>query len=357
MLGPTEFRDLVSGRRRGMGAGVTRGLLRVAEVPYTIAVGARNWRYDRGHAEVHRAGVPVISVGNLTLGGTGKTPMVKWLARRMQSFGQRVAIVSRGYGSNNGQHNDEAMELAAALPGVPHVQNRDRVAAAKTAIQEFDPQILLLDDGFQHRRLARDLDIVLLDALEPFGFEHVFPRGTLREPLSGLDRAHAVCLSRADAVSADQQESIRTRVAELAPQAAWCEIAHAASGLVNSRGETQPLETLGGRRVAAFCGIGNPAGFRHTLSATGCELVGWREFPDHHAYTVHDQAELGDFAKESKADAIVCTQKDLVKLRQPQLGDVPLWAVSIEIKFLCGQEVMNASISAIVLRGVPKSDT
>jgi tetraacyldisaccharide 4'-kinase len=191
MLGPTEFRDLVSGRRRGIGTGVTRGLLRVAEVPYTMAVGVRNRRFDRGHTEVHHVERPVVSVGNLTLGGTGKTPMVKWLARRMQSLGQRVAIVSRGYGSTNGQSNDEAMELAAALPGVPHLQNRDRVAAARQAIQEFGPDLLLLDDGFQHRRLARDLDIVLLDSLEPFGFEHVFPRGTLREPLAGLDRAHA----------------------------------------------------------------------------------------------------------------------------------------------------------------------
>jgi tetraacyldisaccharide 4'-kinase len=348
MLGPTEFRELVSGRRRGIGAGMTRGLLRAAEVPYTIAVDARNRRYDRGHSEIHRVGVPVISVGNLTLGGTGKTPMVKWLAKRMQELGKRVAIVSRGYGSNNGRHNDEAMELAAALPGVPHVQNRDRVAAATTAIQQFQPQILLLDDGFQHRRLARDLDIVLLDALEPFGFEHVFPRGTLREPLTGLNRAHVACLSRADAISAEQRESIRNRVAEIAPQAAWCEIAHAASSLVNSRGETQPLETLRRRRVAAFCGIGNPAGFRHTLSAIGCELVAWREFPDHYAYTAHDQDALHTLAGDSKTELIVCTQKDLVKLQQPQLGNVPLWAVGIEINFLCGQEALEQTLDRVL---------
>jgi tetraacyldisaccharide 4'-kinase len=341
MLGPTEFRDLVSGRTRGIGAGMARGLLRVAEVPYTIAVGLRNRRYDRAHADVHRVNVPVISVGNLTLGGTGKTPMVKWLAKRLQEFGQRVAIVSRGYGSNNGQHNDEAMELAAALPDVPHVQNRDRVAAATAAIQEFQPHLLLLDDGFQHRRLARDLDIVLLDALEPFGFEHVFPRGTLREPLAGLGRAHVVCLSRADAISAREREAIRARASQIAPQAAWCEIAHVASRLVNSRGETQPLETLRGRRVAAFCGIGNPAGFRHTLAAIGPEFVAWHEFPDHHAYTTQDLDALGALAANSNAELIVCTQKDLVKLRKPQLGNVPLWAVGIEIEFLCGQHALE----------------
>ncbi len=158
-------------------------------MPYTIAVTVRNRRYDRGAAEVHNVGVPIITVGNLSLGGTGKTPMVKWLAQRFQNAGLRVAIVSRGYGAADGKHNDEALELAQALPNVPHIQNRDRVAAAQRAIGEFKSQLILLDDGYQHRRLGRDLDIVLLDALEPFGFEHVFPRGTLREPLVGLQRA------------------------------------------------------------------------------------------------------------------------------------------------------------------------
>src|SRR5207253_4833637 len=115
-----------------------------------------------------------------------------------------------------------------------------------TAIQNFNPQVLLLDDGFQHRRLARDLDIVLLDALEPFGFDHVFPRGTLREPLSGLRRAAVICLSRADAASAAQRDAIRERVAAIAPQSAWCQLAHTASNLVNSRGEAQPSESLAG---------------------------------------------------------------------------------------------------------------
>src|SRR4051812_42260141 len=142
MLRPSEFRELVSGERHGLAAGLTRGLLGVAEVPYTLAVAMRNRRYDRGHAEVHCVDVPVISVGNMTLGGTGKTPMVKWLAQRLQHLGTSLAIVSRGYGATNGQHNDEALELTDWLPGVPHIQNRDRVAAARLAIQDFHPQVL-----------------------------------------------------------------------------------------------------------------------------------------------------------------------------------------------------------------------
>src|SRR3954449_1452815 len=128
MLSPGQFRDLVSGRQRGVAPSVTRGLLRAAEVPYTIAVERRNRRFDSGHSQVHRVNIPVISVGNLTLGGTGKTPMVKWLAQRLQTNGARVSLVSRGYGATSGKQNDEALELAEALPGVPHIQNRDRVA-------------------------------------------------------------------------------------------------------------------------------------------------------------------------------------------------------------------------------------
>jgi tetraacyldisaccharide 4'-kinase len=348
MLRPSEFRDLVSGRRTGLLATLARGALRVAEVPYTVAVTIRNGRYDRGTAEVHRVDVPIITVGNLSLGGTGKTPMVKWLAQRFQDAGLRVAIVSRGYGAADGNHNDEAMELAQALPNVPHIQNRDRVAGAQQAIREFNLQLLLLDDGFQHRRLGRDLDIVLLDALEPFGFEHVFPRGTLREPLAGLARAQVVCLSRADAISQPERETIRKRVAKIAPQAVWCEAAHAASKLTNSNGESQPLEFLANHRVVAFCGIGNPAGFRHTLSAAGCEPVAWREFPDHHAYTTADQSELISLAQSSNADTFVCTQKDLVKLPQQQLGRLPVWAVAIEMKFLRGQEELERILNGVV---------
>jgi tetraacyldisaccharide 4'-kinase len=341
VFGPTQFRDLVSGRRRGLGATALRGLLRGAEVPYTIGVTFRNRRYDAGHAVTHRVAVPVISVGNLTLGGTGKTPMVKWFARYLQNAGKRVAIVSRGYGAADGQQNDEARELAQALPDVPHVQNRNRVAGAKQAIADYKPDVILLDDGFQHRRLARDLDIVLLDALEPFGFDHVFPRGTLREPASGLGRAQIVCLSRADVLSADQRVTIKNRVAELAPRAIWCELAHAASQLINANGESRPLAWLTGRRIAAFCGIGNPAGFRHTLASTGSDVAAIREFPDHHAYTTTDASDLSEFARAANAEALVCTHKDLVKLNRSELDGTPVWAVEIEMRFLSGEDSLG----------------
>ncbi len=346
MIDPREFREIVSGRRRGLAASALRGMLRTAETPYTFAVNRRNNRFDTGKIISHRVVVPVISVGNLTLGGTGKTPVVKWIVRWFAERGMNVGIVSRGYGASAGRHNDEAVELAQSLPNVPHVQNPDRVAAAQRAINEHHVQAIVLDDGFQHRRLARDLDIVLLDALEPFGFEHVFPRGTLREPVAGLTRAQVVCLSRADAVSSTERNTIRERVQQFAPHAAWCELAHAPSQLINANGDARALDALMGKRVAAFCGIGNPAGFEHTLAATGCTVAAWRVFADHHRYSDADAAALAAMARARKADMAVCTHKDLVKLQTLDLGGVPLWAVSIDMQFLSGQTEFEQALAS-----------
>jgi len=351
MVDPLRFRELVSGRRRGVGATLARGMLRVAEVPYSLAMAGRNRAYDRGWFQSYQAGVPVISVGNLTLGGTGKTPLVKWIARRLRERGVRVTIVSRGYGAQGGKPNDEALELANALPGVPHVQNRDRVAAALRAAEEFECQVVLLDDGFQHRRLARDLDIVLLDATAPFGFDHVFPRGELREALSGLQRADIVCLSRADQIAAADRDAIRQRVAQIAPQAEWCQVVHAPSELRNAAGLSQPLSMLRGRRVAAFCGIGNPAAFRRTLDEAGCDVAWWREFPDHCPYGARQLAELEASLAECDAQLVLSTHKDLVKVQKVQLAGRPLWAVLVEMEFAAGQDVLERRLERLVPRG------
>lgn len=347
MLSPSRFRDLVGGRTRGPGAALARVGLRVAEIPYSLAVRWRNHRYDRGSAAVHRVDVPVVSVGNLTLGGTGKTPMVEWIARWFRAQGVRVAVVSRGYGAEAGGRNDEAIALEQNLPDVPHVQNPDRVAAARLAIEEFDCQRIVLDDAFQHRRIARDLDIVLLDALEPFGFGHVFPRGTLREPVAGLRRADVVVLSRADMIEPEQREAIRREARRHGPNSAWAEVVHAPRLLLNSSGQEEPLDQLRAKRVAAFCGIGNPAGFRHTLATCGCEVVAMREFADHHRYDRDDVRSLQAWADGLDTDAVLCTQKDLVKLDLDRLGRQPLWAVAIGLEFLAGQTELESRLAAL----------
>jgi tetraacyldisaccharide 4'-kinase len=338
MILPSAFYDLASGRRRGLAAMLLRGALRVAEVPYGTAVAWRNHRFDRGAAKIHYAKVPVISVGNLTVGGTGKTPLVKWIARRFHERDVKVAILSRGYGARNGRPNDEALELAADFPEIPHLQCRDRVASAAAAVEQIQIRALLLDDGFQHRRLHRNLDIVLLDALAPFGYSHLLPRGTLREPLVALRRADVVVLSRADLIDKEARSQIRRLVHLRSPQAAWCEICFMPTYLINAVGERLHCKALAGRRVSAFCGIGSPAGFRATLDSNGLQVASWREFPDHHAYSCDD---LGDLAARCSRDGIstlVCTRKDLVKIQQTHLGDIPLWALAVEARFLDGEE-------------------
>ncbi len=336
MINPATFRDIVSGRRRTAAATAIRCGLRVAETPYRWAVQLRNRHYDRRSPT--RLDVPVISVGNLTLGGTGKTPTVAWLAQWLQAAGRRPAIVSRGYRAGPQQVNDEALELAARLPDVPHVQHPDRVRASRQAVAQHGCDVVILDDGFQHRRLGRDLDLVLLDATEPFGFEHVFPRGTLREPLSGLGRADAVGLTRADLLDPPQRAQIQRRVARLAPRAAWLEIVQRPSHLRNCRGQTQPLTALEGQPIAAFCGIGNPRAFEQALRQAEYRLVDFQVFPDHHAYDSGDLAALAAWSTAAGAQLILCTHKDLVKFDRDQLGGRPLWAVVTETEFLAGQQ-------------------
>jgi tetraacyldisaccharide 4'-kinase len=351
VLSPTTFRDIVSGRRRGVAAALARTALRAASVPYGWAIRARNRRFARA-SEIHEAGVPVVSVGNLTVGGTGKTPMVEWIARHFRQRGVRVAILSRGYRADDDGRNDEALELELALPDVPHLQNADRVASAAVAVDELAAQLLVLDDGFQHRRLGRDFDVVLLDASEPFGFDRLLPAGTLREPVAGLQRAQAIVLSRADMLDEAGRTAIRRRAAALNPTAVWCEVEHRPAALMAAHGDRESLDRLSQTPAVAFCGIGNPAGFRHTLDRLGCRVAAWREFPDHHAYTRDDVAQLADMLRSAQASLALCTRKDLVKLRVQTIDGVPLRAVGVELNFLAGQAELESALEPLVARAL-----
>ncbi len=319
----------------------------MASLPYGAAVAWRNRQFDTGRRPIQRVDVPVISVGNLTVGGTGKTPMVEWLARWFRAQDIRVVVISRGYGAEAGAQNDEALELEQKLPDVPHLQNPDRVAAAHTAIEEFESQLILLDDGFQHRRIERDLNLVLIDALEPFGYGHLLPRGLLREPVANLRRADAVVLTRADAVTPQVREQIRSQIEAWTGSAAWIEVAHRPVALRDHAGREAPLDSLAGQRIGAFCGIGNPAGFRHSLAAAGFELVELREFPDHHAFDGRDVASLDRWLQTLDVEAVVCTHKDLVKIGTAQIGRYPLWALQIGIELISDPEPLEARLRSI----------
>ncbi len=355
--------DWLSGRRRGMAASLVRSGLWCAQWPYRAAMALRNRRFDAGRG-VERVEVPVIALGNLTTGGTGKTPAVIWICRRLREQGVRVATISRGYGADRATgQNDEALELERSLPDVPHLQNPDRVEAARLAIDELASRCLVLDDAFQHRRIARDLDWVLIDARNPFGFGHLLPRGLLREPRSSLRRSDAVLLTRADQVSAAERERLRTEIARhvrsgvpivatIHRPLAWVS-ALGASHTIETR---SPSDERGGSgipsRVAAFCGIGNPEAFRGTLESIGVRPCAWRAYPDHHRFTREDLSELAEWIAASGAEGAVCTIKDLVKLETPRIGRVPLWGLEIGLEPLDDPQPLDEQLARIAERAL-----
>lgn len=336
---------LIRGRRRGVGATAARAGLRVLSWPYGLGTRIRNALFDRGWKRSVRAAVPVVSVGNLTLGGTGKTPCVEYVAGLLREHGVRPVIISRGYGAEHNR-NDEAMVLEENLPDVPHLQGADRVALAATAVEELEAETIVLDDGFQHRRLRRDLDIVLLDATAPIAREAMFPRGLLREPISGLKRADAMILTRCNqADDADEQVAwLRGRF----PGKLVAKAIHEPTELVGLDG-SEPLDSLARRPVAAFCGIGNPDAFRRTLGSLGASPIAFRTYADHHAYTREDVTDLARWAGELPADAIVATtQKDWVKLRVNDLGGRPLRAVRVGFRLIDGEAEFKELLNGIV---------
>ncbi len=341
------FHALIRGDRHGLGPALQRGGLRLIGAAYGLGVRLRNWGFDRGWKKCETAAVPVVSVGNLTLGGTGKTPCVEFVARFFREQKLRVAILSRGYGAERGC-NDEALVLEENLPDVPHLQGPDRAALARVAIEELDSEVLVLDDGFQHRRLRRDLDLVLLDATCPWGYGHLFPRGLLREPPRSLRRAHMILLTRCDQASKDSVTRLRREVQRWAPQAPIAETTHQPAAWVNAKQQSASLEARAGRPVAGFCGLGNPDAFRRTLEAQGLKVIAWKTYADHHAYTRQDIETLQAWARELPAEAFVATtQKDLVKIHLDRLADKELWALQIRLDVRSGREELERKLMAV----------
>ncbi len=345
-----KFHALVSGRAAGAGPALARLGLWAASLPYGAAVRVRNQLFDRGWKHTKRAAVPVVSVGNLTLGGTGKTPCVEYLARFYRGRDVRVAVLSRGYGGAGGP-NDEALVLEENLPDVPHLQGADRVQLAGVAVEELEAELLILDDGFQHRRLARDLDLVLLDATNPWGYGRLFPRGLLREPPASLRRADAVLLTRCDQVPDDAVNDLTARVRTLAPARPVVATTHAPIAWLQHARPERPVDALRGRPVAAFCGLGNHEAFRRTLHDLGADVTDFRTYPDHHAYARADVDDLRAWARRQPADAVLATtQKDLVKLRTDRLGERDLLALRIGLHVRPGPDAaaLHEKLAALV---------
>lgn len=323
---------ILSGEARSPVAWGCRIVLWLLSLFYGIAARLKNLAFDTGIRRPTRVTrpdgtpLPIICIGNLTAGGTGKTPMVELVVRELQATGHTPGILSRGYGAKddaNGSANDEARMLAESLPGVPHVQNPDRIAGAR-ALSRLNVDVIVMDDGFSHRRLARDLDILLFDATNPFGYGHLLPRGLLREPLSAARRSQMSVITRSDAVTSDELRTLSRRLVSLgvSPERILTASHVPVAAYPLSQGAARAdsdLSSLQGLPVFALCGIGNPAAFHKTLQSLGANVMGSHDLPDHFAYP--DQWLAADFpaiqarAKSLGARAIAVTHKDAVKLR------------------------------------------
>lgn len=326
-------------------------VLSVASLGYGLAIHIRNARFQRGWETIQRAAVPVISVGNLTTGGTGKTPLVALVCDLLRQANFRPGIVSRGYGSVDGNANDEKLVLNLLCPDVPHTQAPDRVAAAHSLTIEENLNAIVMDDGFQHRRLHRDLDIVLIDATNPFGYGSLLPRGLLREPLSSLRRADVAIITRSDLVAARVLAEIHNAIIEAAPQLVdhVLHIVFQPTSLRNLDGAMMSLRDAASQPVHLMAGIGNPDAFQTTAVRAGLRVTGTSWFPDHHHYSNNDLQQVRQLAKKSHDALIVTTLKDLVKL---PLGCLNVHALEIAAVF---SNVEHAEVLGRLIRIAAKA--
>ncbi|MHC5209497.1 MAG: tetraacyldisaccharide 4'-kinase [Planctomycetota bacterium] len=311
-------------------------LLRLLLLPLTLLMHAgasiRNALYDSGLLPVEHVGAPVISVGNLTVGGTGKTPLIIELARRARARGRRVAVVARGYGAVADEHGrtDEVAMLAERCPDVEIVVGPSKLRGAREAAQA-GADLILVDDGMQHRRLFRDCEIVVVDARAPFGTGMVVPGGSLREPAAGISRADVIVLTHGESISEPEREAVELSVRAYKRTVAVVWAHHEATALRPvSGGPSQPPDALAGLDVELFCGVASPEGFRETVERLGAHVTGLHAFPDHHAFRPEDLAAIRSRARASQ---LVCTEKDAAKVaRIPGNEDVLALLIDLELE-------------------------
>ena len=329
----TYYKDQISGASRGILPSILRCGLRVLSAPYSLLMALRNAAFDFGFKETTVVSVPVIAIGNLTTGGTGKTPIVAAVVKALREQGFRPGIVSRGYRADATGQNDEKRVLELLCPNVPHEQNPNRVTASEKLIASEGVNVVVLDDAFQHRRIVRDLNIVLIDATNPFGYGYQLPRGLLREPVSSLSRADVVLITRSDNVSEDVLQEIETTVRRHNSTLVdhTYRVGFRPTGLIAGSGiDAQSIDAVRNQPVTVMTAIGNPEAFVTTCRQIDAEIVATRFFPDHHHYTQEDLNEVRKLAEEAGAPLILTTLKDLVKIPDRYEN---IFAVEIETVF------------------------
>jgi len=373
--------DVIEGRRTGKSATLLRGILRVLSLIFTVIVQVRLWLYRHRIIRPNTLGCQVISVGNLTVGGTGKTPVVEVFARNLQQQGRKVAILSRGYKSkelpflqkmsqrittgkietpprvvSDGKRllldsdtaGDEPYMLASNLPDVAVVVDKDRVKAGKYAIKELGCDTLILDDGFQYLKLGHRLDIALVDQTNPFGGGHLLPRGLLREPMRNIKRAGFIFITKCNEGGAPE---LKEQLRRMNPHAEISECRHAAKYLKNVFGSTTyELDKLKGMKIAAVSGIAVPESFENALRDFGAEIVYTRRFTDHHRFSQQEIINTINQSIKAGAEAILTTEKDAVRFPFVERLDIPILFMRVEIEMFTGEEEFMDWISRICFK-------
>jgi tetraacyldisaccharide 4'-kinase len=343
---------ITRGWEQGFSSGPTLVLGALAR-GYRGFLEAREWLYDRGVLRSQPLACRVVSIGNLTVGGTGKTPAVELAVQTLTEMGHRSAVVSRGYRRQSRgvqvvadaasirldpeEAGDEPFLLARRLPGVPVVVGANRFQAARLAVRRFGVTAIVLDDGFQHRTLQKDLEVVMTRARQPWGNGRLLPGGPLREPLAALARAHLIVVAGAGSeaelaevrpAAAQHAPGVPVLAARYAPVACW----------EADRMRARPLASLAGARLLAFAGIAAPDAFEATLAHLGVGSLELVPFADHHWYAPEDLKRLDERALALHADGLVTTEKDWVRFRQWPLPRRPLFVISVRLELVTGRD-------------------
>ncbi|HSU54418.1 MAG TPA: tetraacyldisaccharide 4'-kinase [Candidatus Dormibacteraeota bacterium] len=377
----TFFLEVILEKRRGSRAAIVRSILYALSKVFQVAIKLRRFLYNVRILRDSTLGVQVIAIGNLTVGGTGKTPVVEKFARELRDQGRNVAILSRGYRSkpkpvhewflnkillrddttpprvvsdgkslllDSDMAGDEPYMLASNLKDVVVLVDKDRVKSGRYAIEKFGCDTLLLDDGFQYWKLrGRRLDIVLIDRHEPFGNERLLPRGTLREPPSHLARASTIFITKSDG----RTDDLRRRIAQFNSTAGIIECMHNPLYLEDVfTGQRLDLDFLKGRKVSSLSGIAQPESFDQSLVGLGAELVYTRKFADHHRFTQLEVIKVINRSKKKLAEAIITTQKDAVRFPKIDRRDLPIYFMRVEIKILSGANDFQDCVRKICFR-------
>lgn len=333
-------------------------LLSVFTGGYRGLLGTRDWLYTRGVLKSRALPCPVVSVGNLTVGGTGKTPAVELAVETLLSLGYRPAIVSRGYGRRTSgvqvvadaasirldaeDGGDEPFLLARRLPGVPVVVGSNRYDAARHAVERFGVTAIVMDDGFQHRTLKKDLEIVMARASDPWGNGRLLPAGPLREPLDALRRADLIVVTGAS--SAADTEPVAETARVHGSHVPVLSARYATTGCWEAGSmHTVPLDHLAAVRLLAFAGIGSPVGFERTLKENRLTIEDTKIFPDHFWYSRGDLARLSGEAARLGASGLVTTEKDWVRLRRIEPGPLPVYVLSVRLVLVEGEAAWRAA--------------